>query len=225
MIIDQVLAADEERGTTTSLASLAYQQIKDRLIMLNIRPGEPINDVGLAAELGVGRTPVREALKRLETDHLVVSYARRGTFATVVDVTELGAISDIRQLLEPHAARRAAENASPSMRAEMREVAGEIRDLEVVDRDRTTFINEDMAIHKLIYRATGNAHLKDVLVRYDNLATRIWCLVIDKLPDLGEHVREHSTLLEAIAAGDGDTASALALEHVASFERAIRRAL
>ena len=216
---------DEDRGTTTSLANLAYQRIKDRLILLDIRPGEPINDVGLAAELGVGRTPVREALKQLETDHLVVWYPRRGTFATVVDVTELGAISDTRQLLEPHAARRAAENASDSTRAEMRETAARIRNLEVIAGDRTTFINEDMGIHQLIYRATGNPHLEDILVRYDNLATRIWCLVIDKLPDLAEHVREHSLLLETIAAGDGDAAAALALGHVTSFERAIRRVL
>jgi DNA-binding GntR family transcriptional regulator len=224
MIVD-VQVAGEQSGTATSLAGRAYKQIKDRLVMLDIRPGEPINDVGLAAELGVGRTPVREALKRLETDHLVVSYARRGTFATVVDVTELGAISDIRQLLEPHAARRAAENASPSQRTELRETAVEISGLQMVDGDRTTFISEDMAIHQLIYRATGNPHLEDVLVRYDNLATRIWCLVIDKLPDLADHVREHSTLLEAIAAGEGDTAAALALAHVTSFERAIRRVL
>jgi DNA-binding GntR family transcriptional regulator len=225
MIIDRVPAADEDRLATTSLADLAYRRIKDRLIMLDIRPGEPINDVVLAAELGVGRTPVREAVKRLETDHLVVSYPRRGTFATVVDVTELGAISDIRQLLEPHAARGAAENATPATRAEMREIAARIQNLEVVAGDRTSFINEDMAIHKLIYRATGNSHLEDVLIRYDNLATRIWCLVIDKLPDLAEHVRGHSHLLETIAAGDGDAAAALALEHVTSFERAIRSVL
>jgi len=224
MIIDMHVAG-EQNGTTASLASRAYHQIRDRLILLDIRPGEPINDVGLAAELGVGRTPVREALKRLETDHLVISYPRRGTFATVVDVTELGAISDLRQLLEPHAARRAAENASPAQRTELRETAVQISGLQVIDGDRSTFISEDMAIHKLIYRATGNPHLEDVLVRYDNLATRIWCLVIDKLPDLAEHVREHSTLLEAIAGGEADTAATLALAHVTSFERAIRRVL
>ncbi|GAA3641988.1 GntR family transcriptional regulator [Microlunatus ginsengisoli] len=225
MVIDQVQTAADERGQTASLASMAYQQIKDRLIMLDIRPGEPINDVGLAAELGVGRTPVREALKRLETDHLVVSYPRRGTFATVVDVTELGSISDLRQLLEPHAARRAAENATPAARAELRETAAAIRHLRVVDGDRTTFIGEDMAVHKLIYRCTGNAHLEDVLIRYDNLATRIWCLVIDKLPDLGDHVKEHSSLLEAIADGDAETAAGLARDHVIGFEQAIRRVL
>ncbi len=215
----------EERSPAISLAGLAYQQIKDRLIMLDIRPGDPINDVALAAELGVGRTPVREALKRLETDHLVVSYPRRGTFATVVDVTELGSISDIRQLLEPHAARRAAENATPAQRLEMRETANLVRDLQVVDGDRTAFITEDRAIHQLIYRATGNSHLEDVLTRYDNLATRIWCLVIDKLPDLAEHIRDHAGLLEAIAAGDGALAASLTLGHVTGFERAIRSVL
>jgi DNA-binding GntR family transcriptional regulator len=208
-----------------SLANHAYERLKDKLIMLDIRPGEPINDALLAAELGVGRTPVREALKRLETDHLVITYSRRGTFATVVDVTELGAISDIRQLLEPHAARRAAENATRHMRAEMRAMADEIRHLDLLDGDRSSFLGEDMAVHRLIYRATGNPHLEAVLVRYDNLATRIWCLVIDKLPDLAEHIRSHAQLLEAIADGDRVASARLALGHVTGFEQAIRRVL
>jgi DNA-binding GntR family transcriptional regulator len=217
--------AHEGPEVVTSLASHAYERVKDMLVMLVIRPGEPINDAVLAAELGVGRTPMREALKRLETDHLVVTYPRRGTFATVVDVTELGAISDIRQLLEPHAARRAAENATAQMRTEMRATAQQVRQLKVVDGDRTSFLGEDMSVHRLIYRATGNPHLQDVLVRYDNLATRIWCLVIDKLPDLAEHIRDHAQLLEAVAEGDGDTAAELALGHVTGFDQAIRRVL
>lgn len=215
----------EEVSPAASLAGQAYTRIKDKLILLDIKPGEPINDVLLAAELGVGRTPVREALKRLETDHLVVSYPRRGTFATVVDVTELGSISDLRQLLEPHAARRAAENATAQLRDRMRVVAQEVQHLSLADGDRAAFIAEDMAVHRLIYRATANPHLEDVLVRYDNLATRIWCLVIDKLPHLADHVREHRHLLEAIAAGDADAAAALALEHVTGFERALREVL
>ena len=209
----------------TSLATLAYERLKDRLIMLDIAPGEPINDVQLAAELGVGRTPIREALKRLETDHLVVSYPRRGTFATVVNVAELGAISDLRRLLEPHAARRAAENATEPARAAMLVVADEVAHLDPHDADRAGLLARDLDVHRLVYSATANAHLEEVLVRYDNLATRIWCLVIDKLPDLAEHIREHRHLLEAIAAGRADEAAALALEHVSSFERAVRQVL
>jgi DNA-binding GntR family transcriptional regulator len=220
-----VVEPSHQAGVEVSLANQAYERVKDKLIMLDIRPGEPLNDIALARELGVGRTPVREALKRLETDHLVVSYSRRGTFATVVDVTELGAISDLRQLLEPHAAQRAAENATPQQRVQMRATAAEIGDLELPDGDRATFIREDMAVHRLVYRATGNMHLEDVLIRYDNLATRIWCLVIDKLPDLADHVRGHHHLLEAIAAGDGPAAAQLALDHVTSFDQAVRRVL
>src|SRR3954447_3432426 len=92
-----------------SLAERAYLAIRDQLIMLDIRPGDPIDDDELAKALGVGRTPVREALKRLEGDRLVVSYPRRGTFATGMDISDLAHISEIRVQLEPLAARRAAE--------------------------------------------------------------------------------------------------------------------
>lgn len=225
MSTDRLARTGEEPGTATSLAGRAYEAIRQRLILLGIRPGDPINDVALTAELGVGRTPVREALKRLETDHLVVSYPRRGTFATVVDVTELGAISDLRKLLEPHAARRAAENASPAMRADLRARAAEIRRLDLADDDRDGFLTEDMSVHRLIYAAAGNPHLQDVLIRYDNLATRIWCLVIDRLPDLSSHLYGHAALLDAIADGDADRAATLTGEHVSEFEDAIRSVL
>ncbi|KHL00947.1 GntR family transcriptional regulator [Sinomonas humi] len=214
-----------EHGGNLSLAEHAYQLLKDRLIMLDIRPGEPINDGQLAAELGVGRTPVREALKRLETDHLVVSYPRRGTFATIVDITELAAISEIRELLEPLAARRAAENAGAALRAEIRAKADEISNVSQTQLDQTKLMRLDLSVHRLIYRAAGNAHLEDVLIRYDNLATRIWCLVLDRVPSVAGHVSEHADLLRAIADGDAEKAGKLALEHVTGFEKTIRTAL
>ncbi|MFD7073726.1 GntR family transcriptional regulator [Nocardioides sp. NPDC057577] len=209
----------------TSLAYAAYERIRDRLIMLDIRPGEPINDGRLAESLGFGRTPVREALKRLETDHLVVSYPRRGTFATAVDVTELGAISDLRQQLEPFAANRAATAATEQMRGELRAMAARVRGLDASGDSRPTLMRLDMSVHRMIYRATGNKHLEDVLIRYDNLATRIWCLVVDKLPDLASHISEHAQLLDAIADGDAERAERLTREHIDSFATEVRRVL
>ena len=94
-----------------SFADQAYLVIRDKLIMLDIRPNEAIVESELAAALKLGRTPVREALKRLEADRLVVSFPRRGTFATGVDVADLRHISQIRVNLEPVAARTAAEAA------------------------------------------------------------------------------------------------------------------
>ncbi|GAA3704124.1 GntR family transcriptional regulator [Arthrobacter ginkgonis] len=207
-----------------SLAEQAYRTLRDRLIMLDIAPGDPLNEGQLAAELGFGRTPLREALKRLETDHLVVSYPRRGTFATIVDITELAAISEVRQLLEPLAARKAALNTHPAVRAELEEVA---QGLEALDagRDRRELMEYDVEVHRLIYRAAGNRHLEESLVRLDNLATRIWCLVLDRLPAITEHIAEHVGLLQAILDGDAEGAAKLAAEHVRHFERAVRAVL
>ncbi|ASN53860.1 GntR family transcriptional regulator [Sinomonas sp. R1AF57] len=214
----------ETAGASASFAEQAYLTVRDRLIMLEIKPGDPINDTALAAELGVGRTPVREALKRLEVDHLVVSYPRRGTFATIVDITELADVSEIREQLEPLAARRAARDASPAMRAKLRETADRIESLSE-PLDQRELMRYDITVHRLIYEAAGNPHLTDTLIRYDNLATRIWCLVLDKVPSVAGHVKEHADLLRAIADGDEETAGRMALEHVTSFETTIRQAL
>jgi DNA-binding GntR family transcriptional regulator len=221
-MIGVMTAAPDVDTAGTSLAERAYVAIRDQLIMLDIRPSEPIDDDALARSLGVGRTPVREALKRLEGDRLVVSFPRRGTFATGMDITDLAHISEIRVQLEPLAARRAAERAPREVRAELEETASTIAGLEVDAISRTELMRWDLAVHRAIYRAAGNPHLEDVLVRYDNLATRIFCLFLDRLPTVDEHVEEHVELLRSIAAGDPDRAEELAREHVIGFEQAIR---
>ncbi|MGY1617375.1 GntR family transcriptional regulator [Geodermatophilus sp. SYSU D00691] len=213
---------DLDASAATSLADRAYVAVRDRLIMLDIRPGDPIDDDVLAKDLGVGRTPVREALKRLEGDRLVVSYPRRGTFATGMDISDLAHISEIRAQLEPLAARRAAERSARHPQAELEELAERIEQLDVTRVDAPELMRWDLAVHRAIYRAAGNPHLEDVLIRYDNLATRIFCLFLDRLPTVDEHVGEHVALLRAIAAGDADRADALAREHVLGFEKAIR---
>src|SRR3954469_6193337 len=148
---------DLDPSSVTSLADRAYVAIRDRLIMLDIRPGDPIDDDELAKELGVGRTPVREALKRLEVDRLVVSYPRRGTFATGMDISDLAQISEIRAQLEPLAARpaaarrgrgtrpqreplaarRAAERSARTAHTELEELAEHIDQLDVAKVDPT----------------------------------------------------------------------------------------
>ena len=209
-----------------SLADRAYLAIRDQLIMLDIQPGEPIDDDQLAKTLGVGRTPVREALKRLEGDRLVVSYPRRGTFATGMDIADLAYISEIRLQLEPLAARRAAERAPRTTRGELDELAVRVEAVDVARADRTQVMRWDLSVHRAIYRAANNPHLEDVLIRYDNLATRIHCMFLERLSTLDmQVVAEHVALLRAIAAGEADRAEDLAREHVLGFERAIRAVL
>lgn len=205
----------------TSNADNAYTILRERLIMLEIQPGEPINDDKLGAELGYGRTPVREALKRLERDRLVVAFPRRGTFATAVDMTDLSPISEIRKKLEPLAASRAAVTASPETRNALLELADEVESISDSE-DPTDVLRIDVRVRHEIYRAGGNAHLEDILVGLDAHATRIWCLFLDRLPHVAAHVREHAALLRAIAAKDADLAASLTLEHVVGFENAVR---
>jgi DNA-binding GntR family transcriptional regulator len=205
-----------------SLADRAYLALRDRLITLQIRPGEPIDDGQIARELEVGRTPVREALKHLENDRLVIAYPRRGTFATAVDITDLAHINEIRLQLEPLAARRAAERATEVQRAELQELIARVEASDGPAEDRTDLMRLDLTVHRAIYRAAGNPHLEDVLIRYHNLATRIFCLFLGRLPNVIDHVNEHAPLLTAIIAGDADKASELAREHVTGFEAGVR---
>ena len=209
-------AAGQGPGT---LADQAYRAVSDRLVTLRIRPGEPINDERIAAELGFGRTPVREALKRLEHERLIVAYPRRGTFATEVQIADLGHISEVRRQLEPLAAGMAARRAGESERGDLEHLLAGLAD---ASDGSTDLIRLDMTLHRAIYAATRNPYLEDTLIRYDNLATRIWCLFIDRLPGLAGHVHEHGPLLRAVIDGDAEKAAALAAGHVEGFEAAIR---
>ncbi|NUL44611.1 GntR family transcriptional regulator [Cellulosimicrobium funkei] len=211
-------------GVPGSMAGRAYALLRDRLIMLEIAPGEPINEGLIAEELGFGRTPIREALKRLETDHLVVSFARRGTFATMVDIADLTEISELRRQLEPFAARKAAENHRDLHREAFEHLASTISSINPGD-DLDQLLAYDLRVHRLIYAAAGNPHLEETLVRLDNLSTRIWRLVLGRRSEIAEHIQEHVALLEAILEGRPDDAAAITSEHMKHFEATIRAAL
>ncbi|MGW7691460.1 GntR family transcriptional regulator [Streptomyces asiaticus] len=217
--------ATEPAGEELSLAERAYRAIRDRLVMLEIRPGAPINEDQLAQSLSVGRTPVREALKRLQYERLITTYPRRGTFATDVNITDLAHISEVRQELEPLAAALAARRATAADRATLTAALRELEGADSPQRDAAELMRLDLQVHRAIYAATHNPYLEDTLVRHDNLATRIWCLFIDRLSDMAGHVGEHGPLIEAVVAGDAEKAAQLAHSHVEGFERAIRAAI
>jgi DNA-binding GntR family transcriptional regulator len=204
-----------------SLAEQAYRFVRDQLVMLDIRPGEPLNEEWLGSTLGMGRTPIREALKRLESERLVVAYPRRGTFATDVHISDLAHISEVRRTLEPMATAAAAERATAADRATLTELRAQL-DAGVPAGGNSELLRTDLALHRAIYRCVHNPFLEDTLIRYDNLATRIWCVFVPRLSGMAGHVDEHVPLLTAIIEGDADKAAALTLEHVTGFEAAIR---
>jgi DNA-binding GntR family transcriptional regulator len=204
-----------------ALADLAYTALRDRIVTLALPPGTPLNEEALGTELGIGRTPLREAVKRLEAESLVVIYPRRGTFVSEVNITDHGLIADVRRQLEGLAARRAAERATPADRDVLRALIAEIR---TGGGGREERMRLDTAIHREVHRCTHNRYLAVTLSQYYNLSLRIWYVFLDRLPEV-DHTAEHLPMLEAIVAGDADRAAEVAVAHVEEFERSVRAAV
>jgi DNA-binding GntR family transcriptional regulator len=211
-------------GQRGLLADRAYIELRDRIVTLRIAPGAPIDEDVLGRELEMGRTPVREAIKRLALENLVTVFPRRGTFASEINITDLADVSDVRAVLEGHAAYRAAERISDAQRAELDELLEELSQSRGGD-DVEKLMALDARVHRFIYRCAGNPYLEETLTRFFNLSLRIWHLVIDRLPHLFARVHEHDDLLHAIAAGEPDRARAILGDHVSTFEREIRSVL
>jgi DNA-binding GntR family transcriptional regulator len=206
-----------------SLADLAYEQIRDRLITLAIPPGQPIDEEALMRELGLGRTPVREAIKRLALESLVDIFPRRGTFAAEIQITDLADIADVRRQLEGHAAYRAAERLTDADRPELEQLRRAFA--RKGPTDAAKLMELDAQVHRFVYRVARNPYLSITLDRYLNLSLRIWHLALNRLPGVFSAVHEHDDLLAAIEAGDAERAMAVAADHVAAFEQKVRSVL
>ncbi|HEX5261574.1 MAG TPA: GntR family transcriptional regulator [Gaiellales bacterium] len=204
------------------LSERAYAALRDRLITIAIAPGQPIDEDALTRELGMGRTPVREAIRRLALEGLIVVYPRRGTFASAINITSLSDIADVRAQLEPHAAQRAAELADDADRAQAQALIAELDD---PPQGQEALIELDARVHRFVHRCCRNPYLEGDLDRYLNMSLRIWHLTFDRLPPLADRVREHRELLHAICRGDGEAARRIALGHVEAFAREMRAAL
>jgi DNA-binding GntR family transcriptional regulator len=172
----------------------------------------------------MGRTPIREAIKRLALENLVTVFPRRGTFAAEINITDLAHITEVRQVLEGQAAYRAAERLTESQREELLGLLQELRDSKGSD-DLTALMALDTRVHRFIYRVSGNPFLEATLSRYFNLSLRIWYLVIDRLPHMFQRVHEHEPLLQAIVDRDPERARDVVAGHVATFESEIRSVL
>ena len=205
-----------------SLADKAYQAIRELIVSLELAPGAVIEEPELMERLGIGRTPVREALRRLAHERLVEVYPRRGMFVTGVDVRELARLSEVRAVLEPEAARLAAERATDADRAE---IAGLLEELRAPGGDGRELMALDERIHGAVYRAAHNELLAATLAQYYVLALRIWSMALDQAHELEEAVDAHRTLLEAIRDGDSERAAETMRAHVQNFEQAMTRVL
>jgi len=203
---------------TSSLADRAYLSIRELIVSLELAPGALIDERQLVETLGIGRTPVREALRRLAQEQLVEVFPRRGMFVTGVDVRDLARISEVRAALEPEAARLAAERATDDERDELASLSDQIK-------GGADLMGLDERIHRAVYAAAHNQLLEKTLGEYYVLALRIWMIALDRAQDLADAVEAHRDLLHEIVVGNGDGAARLMRAHVENFEQAMRKAL
>jgi DNA-binding GntR family transcriptional regulator len=217
------MAVSNLPDATRSQSEQAYLRILERIVSLDLAPGSVVHEGQLREDLAIGRTPIREALQRLAHENLVRSIPHRGTFVTDVNITDLARITEVRVVLEPHAARLAAERATAADREAIAQL------LAVLEAgggtDQRALMALDQAIHRRVYRATRNSFLESTLERYFNLSLRLWFLVLDREVRLREAVGEHIDLLRAVLGGDGARAETIMRRHVDGFEREIRKAL
>jgi DNA-binding GntR family transcriptional regulator len=222
-VLPDLVTLEPERRAVGSLSEKAYYLLRDRLITLDLAPGATIDERSLQDELGMGRTPIREALRRLADARLVEVVPRRGMFASHVDLGDLRAISEVRGQLEAHAAQLAARRLRPADREDVATLLAELRAGGKAGSRR--LIQLDQRVHRFIHRATHNAYLAATLEEYYVHSLRLWFLVLDQLPRLGHAVGEHVDLLVAIDRGEADAAADLARRHVTDFEEQIRAVL
>ncbi|MEH0110452.1 GntR family transcriptional regulator [Tersicoccus sp. MR15.9] len=206
-----------------SMAEHAYHELRARIIDLRLPPGTALDEDRLRGELGVGRTPMREAVKRLEAERMVQVYPRRGTIVSEVSLLDLRAISDARRVMEAFAARTAADRLGEADRARIVDLLDRVS--AAADVPTAQALAFDREVHQVIWAVMRNSYLEDTLSHYFDVALRLWNYVLDRIPSMTANVSEHADLLRAILDADAEAAGRLAEQHVTHFETVVRTSL
>jgi len=201
-------------------AERAYHELRDRIVTLRLAPGTVLREDELMRELGIGRTPLREAVKRLALENLVAVLPRRGTFVTGVEAADIVHITEVRAELEGYAAELAALRMDGETRRGAEALRQEVDDLTGID-DQDGLMRFDERIHRFTWQASGNPYLVETLERYFTLSLRVWYVVLDRVPGLAHAVHDQVALIDALLDRDGARARAIMREHVLAFQREI----
>lgn len=201
---------------TQSLRDKAYETIKHRIITLALKPGEYVNEASLSSQLGIGRTPVHQALDRLMVDGMVEVIPRKGVIVKPVSLDDVMQIIEVRLLNETYCAHLAAE------RADEREIEGLARVLESTHRvararniERMMLL--DREFHLLLARAARNDVLADLLGKLHDRSLRFWFISLTERAHHENVQHQHGAILDAIRTHDPNAAEAAMRDHIESF--------
>jgi DNA-binding GntR family transcriptional regulator len=207
-----------------SLSETAYRQIKQLIVRLDLAPGAAVSEEDLQSRTGIGRTPIREALQRLERDQLVTIIPRRGVMVSPIDLGDLALLYESRSILEPYVHRLAAARGTNEhwdvMGAALQRV-----DAMGDDAPWTELLDVDRVCHEEVWAAADNRFLTQTLDLLYSQSERLWHQYVRDVSDLRHALTEHQLVLDALRNGDGDTAASLIEHHVRNFENQTREVL
>jgi len=205
------------------IADRAYADLRGSIVTLRLPPGTALREDELMRDLGLGRTPLREAVKRLALEGLVEVRPRSGTYVTDVRAQDIAHIAELRAELEAQAARLAAarlDDDGRTLAAELDAALEAIEGSTALD----AYMRLDERVHRFVWEAAANPYLLDALERLWALSLRIWHLALDRVETLPAAVHEQRALLAALTAGDAPRAGSCMREHVQTFEAEILEA-
>jgi DNA-binding GntR family transcriptional regulator len=213
-------STQEDSGGAT-LTDRAWRALEEEIVTLRIAPGSVVSEAGLSARLGLGRTPVREALQRLANEGLVQILPRRGIIVTEIDVAAQLRLLEVRREIERLLARSAAHRSAATQRARFGVLADE---METAARreDDMAFMRLDRAFNLLLLEAAANEFATAAMKVMNGLARRFWYVHYRLVADMPLAARLHAGVARAIAKGDpaaAATASDRLIDYIQDFSR------
>ena len=197
---------------TVSLAEQVFERLETDILSGKYHPGDLLTELKLVADLGVSRTPIREALHRLEQEH-VVEMTPRGILVIGVSRKDLADILEIRVRLEGLAARLAAENITDEQLEELRETV-ELQEFYVPKCDADRINNMDSRFHQLIYRFSGSTVYNDALIPLHKKVKKYRKVSVENSSRAEQSAREHRAIFEAIEKRDPQLAEKYTVDHI-----------
>ncbi len=211
--------ADERRLPYRSKVDVVYDEVRARIVEGELRPATAINQERLASELGISTTPIREALRRLESEGLVRPAAHREVVVTPLDPDEMVAVYEVRETLDAMAARLAAEHCTDEDRERIEQAMRGVAD--AADED---VVRANRALHSAIYRASHNPVLVELLESLWDRSERYRRFVIDIAVDADAR-GEHAALTDAVLSGHAAEAERLMRAHVRATREMLEQRL
>lgn len=217
-------AAASRRSPRQSLRDAAYEAIKQRIITCKFKPGECINEAGVSALLGFGRTPVHQALDRLMLEEMVEVIPRKGVIVKPVVLQDVLQLIDVRMINETQCARLAAVRADDGELDGLREVVKRAREA-IADRNVHSMMTLDRKFHLLMAQATKNVELAEVIRKLHERSLRFWFISFTTPDHHNSFQEQHEHIFEAIRARDADEAEHAMRRHIETFRRSVAKHL